>query len=105
MSGNVPSFTAVSMPELARHLGSATRARAARRWLYETVPLPSALPARIAGVAPEAWAGLIAAAPLPDWTIDGDVLAEDGTRKLAVGLFGGAVVETVLIPSRGRSTV
>ena len=43
-------------------------------------------------------------APLPDWRLADRTLAPDGTTKLALAL-GPTTVETVLIPSDGRTTV
>ena len=100
----VPSLTALPLAELGSLLGSRTRALAVRKWLFEARPLPAALPARIPGVSREAWDSLRAATALPDWRITGRAQAPDGTTKVALAL-GGAVVEAVLIPSAGRSTV
>jgi 23S rRNA (adenine2503-C2)-methyltransferase len=98
------TFTGLALDELARRLGSRTRALAARQWLHEARPLPALLPDRIPGVAPGPWAELRATAALPTWTIVNRRRAQDGTVKLALGL-SGATVETVLIPGHGRSTV
>jgi 23S rRNA (adenine2503-C2)-methyltransferase len=99
-----PSFTALSFDELAALLGSATRAAAARRWLYDAREVPDELPARIPGIQAAAWDRTRGAAPLPAWRLAGREAAADGTTKYALDL-SGAVVETVLIPARGRSTV
>jgi 23S rRNA (adenine2503-C2)-methyltransferase len=98
------TFTALSFDRLAALLGSRTRASAARRWLYRGGAVPSELPARIKGVSPAAWEAVRIAAPLPSWRLARREAAADGTVKYALDL-AGAVVETVLIPSRGRSTV
>jgi 23S rRNA (adenine2503-C2)-methyltransferase len=98
------SFTALPFDRLAELLGSRTRATAARRWLYRGGTVPSELPARIPGVAPGAWDAVRRAAPLPAWRLARRERAADGTVKYALDL-GGATVETVLIPARGRSTV
>jgi 23S rRNA (adenine2503-C2)-methyltransferase len=99
-----PSLTGLPLAELGSLLGSRTRALAVRKWLFETRPLPAALPARIPGVSREPWDALRAVTALPDWRITGRAQAPDGTTKTALAL-GGAVVEAVLIPSAGRSTV
>ena len=98
------SFTALSFDQLAALLGSRTRATAARRWLYRGGAVPSELPWRIPGVKPAAWEAVRAAAPLPAWKRARREAAADGTVKYALDL-AGAVVETVLIPTRDRSTV
>ena len=84
-------------------LASRTRATALRRFLIEE--RPTALPARFGGVARDAWARLVQAnAALPAWRETSRATSADGTIKLALDL-GGATIETVLIPGRGRSTV
>jgi 23S rRNA (adenine2503-C2)-methyltransferase len=94
----------LALDDLVARLGSRTRALAARKWLFEATPAPTALPQRIPGVSTEAWAAVRATAPLPAWRIADRRQAADGTTKLVVDL-SGAAVETVLIPGRGRSTV
>ena len=98
------TLTGLPLTELAALLGSRTRALAARKWLYETRPLPEALPARIAGVTGRAWDAVRAGAPLPEWRLTQRQQAPDGTTKLALAL-GAATVETVLIPAEDRTTV
>jgi 23S rRNA (adenine2503-C2)-methyltransferase len=98
------SLPGLPLADLASLLGSRTRALAARKWLFETPPLPSALPARIPGVSRRAWEAVREAAPLPEWRLFDRSQANDGTTKIALAL-GEATVETVLIPSEGRSTV
>ncbi|HEU0091491.1 MAG TPA: hypothetical protein VFS78_05225, partial [Vicinamibacteria bacterium] len=73
------TFTGLPMAELAALLGSRTRARAARKWLFDASPLPSVLPARIAGVSLRAWAAVREAAPLPEWQLAQRQHAPDGT--------------------------
>jgi 23S rRNA (adenine2503-C2)-methyltransferase len=51
-----------------------------------------------------AWDVVRRAAPLPPWRLARREAAADGTVKYALDL-SGAVIETVLIPARGRSTV
>jgi 23S rRNA (adenine2503-C2)-methyltransferase len=98
------TFTSLSLDELALRLRSRTRALAARRWLCEARPLPAVLPERIPGMSPGAWAAVRASAPLPRWTVADRRVAQDGTTKIALSL-SGAVVEAVVIPGYGRSTV
>ena len=98
------SFPALAFDDLSALLGSRTRAAAARRWLFRGGPVPETLPARIPGVTPAAWDAVRVAAPLPPWRLQARAASSDGTVKYALDL-AGAVVETVLIPARGRSTV
>jgi 23S rRNA (adenine2503-C2)-methyltransferase len=122
------TFTGQTLDALTQALGSRARALAARRWLYACRPgPPTQLPERIPGVAPEPWGRLRARAPLPVWSEAERDLAPDGTIKFALSfaehvsdarrlplLADGSRplparrpvrVETVLIPTRGRSTV
>jgi 23S rRNA (adenine2503-C2)-methyltransferase len=98
------SLTGLPLADLASLLGSRTRALAARKWLFETRPLPSVLPARIPGVSRDAWEAVREAAPLPEWRLTERTQAPDGTTKIAL-VLGDATVETVIIPAEGRSTV
>ncbi len=100
---DVPALTGLSFAELARRLGSETRAKAALRWLYEE-GLPKALPAQVKGVAKKSWEKLLAECRLPEWELLAERASSDGTTKLAVS-FAGARVESVLIPGPQRSTV
>lgn len=100
-----PSLVGATQAELAETLGSATRARAVARWLFGGSALPTALPERIEGVSPSAWAALRARYRLDPLLVAGAPLASsDGTLKWRVSP-GDGVCETVLIPGRGRSTV
>jgi 23S rRNA (adenine2503-C2)-methyltransferase len=98
------SLTGLSLADLSVRLGSRTRAVAVRKWLFGSRPLPAALPARIPGVSREAWDAARGDLTLPEWRLTGRTAAPDGTTKIALALEG-AVVEAVLIPSGGRSTV
>ena len=104
MGTRAVSFPALPFERLSALLGSATRASAARRWLYRGGAVPSSLPERIPGVARGAWDAVRAAAPMPAWRLARREDAADGTVKYALDL-AGATVETVLIPARGRCTV
>lgn len=104
MSAPAPlHLTALTLDELQVGLGGRSRAVAAARWIYGG-GLPLSLPPRVPGVAAERWQGLCARHPLPTAEVRERQVSEDGTTKLLVAL-DGAAVETVLIPSRGRSTV
>ncbi len=93
----------LSPAELSEILGSRARATAVVKWLCSGPP-PALLPTELPGVARERWAALRAVAEMPPWRLIDRRPAADGTIKYAID-FAGAVVETVLIPSRGRSTV
>ncbi len=101
MEARLPALTLDEMSEL---LGSAARARAALRWLHGERRLPTTLPARIPGVAERAWSPLRSALPWEAPVVRERRTSPDGTTKYALA-FGSTVVETVCIPSRGRSTV
>ena len=98
------TLTGLGLADLTSLLGSRTRALAVRKWLFEVRPLPALLPDRLPGVTRGSWDAVREGAPLPEWRIADRVQAPDGTTKLALA-FGQATVETVLIPSEGRSTV
>jgi 23S rRNA (adenine2503-C2)-methyltransferase len=88
---------------LEQELGGRERALAARRWLYAKTP-PETLPASLPGVSRSALERLRARAPFPPWHLVSRTESRDKTRKFVLD-FGGALVETVLIPGRNRSTV
>jgi 23S rRNA (adenine2503-C2)-methyltransferase len=90
--------------ELGAALGSAARARGVLRWLYAQRGVPAALPARIEGVSQRAWADFVERVEWAPPTVVERQRSADGTAKYALG-FADAVVETVRIPVRGRSTV
>jgi 23S rRNA (adenine2503-C2)-methyltransferase len=97
-------FPALTADELATMLGSAARGRAALRWLYAQDPVPVTLPGRIEGVARAVWGSFVAGAAWAPPEVVARRRSDDGTTKYALR-FGDAVVETVRIPARGRSTV
>ena len=94
----------LSLQDLTTLLGSRTRALALRRWLYDTVPPPTALPSGVPGVAARALSVLRDRAALPVFSVLARDAADDGTVKIALE-SAGARFETVLIPSPTRSTV
>lgn len=96
-------LTALTLDELDACLGGRSRAVAAARWLYSG-GLPSDLPERIPGVAAERWQALLAKHALPKVAVRERQVSADGTTKFLLDV-AGAQVESVLIPSRGRSTV
>ena len=98
----VRDLLASTVAELAGPLESRTRALALRRFLIEE--RPGVLPARVKGVAHQAWGRLRAGSFYPAWREVSRATSADGTTKLALSL-GNAAVEAVLIPGRGRSTV
>jgi 23S rRNA (adenine2503-C2)-methyltransferase len=98
-----PGLPGLALGELMALLGSRTAALAAKRWLHQASP-PTALPSHLPGVSRAAVARLCEVAPLPVWRLHSRSLSSDGTLKLVIG-FEDALVETVLIPGRSRSTV
>ena len=95
----------LNVAELAHLLDSRARAHTVLRWLHETPQLPDALPSRIPGVQPEAWAALRDAC---EWSLPRTVArlsSPDGTVKRALRFADGVEVESVLIPAEGRGTV
>jgi 23S rRNA (adenine2503-C2)-methyltransferase len=101
MRGRLPGLT---VDELGAELGSTARARGVLRWLYAQPAVPVALPARIAGVSERAWADFVGRVEWAPPTVVERRRSADGTAKYALG-FADAIVETVRIPARGRSTV
>ena len=99
-----PTFTGLPLAELTRLLGSRTRALAARRWFFETRPLPSVLPSRIPGVSARAWEAVRKRPLFPNGGWPNSARQPDGTTKFALEL-GPSAVEAVLIPAERRSTV
>ena len=93
---------ASTVADIEGPLESRTRALALRRFVIEE--RPSVLPARVRGVAQQAWDRLRADAFLPAWSEVSRVTSRDGTVKLALHL-GDATVETALIPGRARGTI
>jgi 23S rRNA (adenine2503-C2)-methyltransferase len=104
VKASAATLTGLSLDALALRLGSPARARSVRRWLCAARPVPALLPERIPGVARAHWQELREAVAMPEWTLVERSVARDGTVKYALDLRG-ALVETVLIPGRGRSTV
>lgn len=96
-------LTRMTLEELTALSGSRARALEILRWLYKG-PLPEALPERLTGVAQSAWARVREKCVLPSARVETSRRSEDGTTKLLVALEG-TTVESVLIPSRNRSTV
>jgi 23S rRNA (adenine2503-C2)-methyltransferase len=99
-----PRLPALTVDELTTALGSVARARRVLHWLHDGRAVPTALPARIDGVAGAAWTSFAAAAPWSPPIVRECRTSPDGTTKYALA-FDGTVVETVRIPAHGRSTV
>jgi 23S rRNA (adenine2503-C2)-methyltransferase len=97
-------FPALELDELAAALGGAARARRVLRWLHAEPALPARLPAALAGVAGPAWTAFARATAWRPPRIAARRESADGTVKYALA-FAGASVETVRIPSAGRSTI
>jgi 23S rRNA (adenine2503-C2)-methyltransferase len=99
-----PRFPALDAAELATALGGAARARSVLRWLYAEPSVPASLPDVLPGVAAAAWMPFARAAEWRPPRVVGRQASPDGTTKYALD-FAGTTVETVRIPSPGRSTV
>ena len=97
-------LTGLTLPAMTHLLGSRTRAVAALRWLYASAPSPSSLPRAVPGVSGKSWAAVAEQCELSRPLVAERAAASDGTVKYGLD-FAGARVETVLIPSKGRSTV
>ena len=93
-----------TLPELTAALGSRARAVEALHWVWKQPRLPEGLPASVPGVSHRAWRPFAAGAALTLPQVRARTRSSDGTLKYALD-FGGAVVETVLIPAKARSTV
>lgn len=98
-------ISGLTLAELTALLDSRARALAALRWLHEAAPVPTSLPERIPGVAPEAWAKVLEACELELPRVAARQAASDGTVKYAFEAADGARFEAVLIPAEGRSTL
>ena len=97
-------LTGLTLPELTALLGSRPRALETLRWLYAQDPLQTELPARVENVNPRAWKLLRDSCSLPVLAVVEKSASEEGTTRYVLD-FAGALVETVLIPAKGRSTV
>ncbi|MBI5542815.1 MAG: 23S rRNA (adenine(2503)-C(2))-methyltransferase RlmN [Deltaproteobacteria bacterium] len=104
MSDHKRQLTGLTLEELTALLESRSRALAALRWLYQVSPVPAALPERIPGVSPEAWANVRKACELSLPRTVMRRVSADGTLKY-VFEAAGARFEAVLIPAEGRSTL
>jgi 23S rRNA (adenine2503-C2)-methyltransferase len=91
------------LDELTALLGSRSRALSTLAFVYAG-RLPPELPASMPGVSRRALQILTSRCELPRPEVVERSRSADGTTKYALS-FDGAVVETVLIPARGRSTV
>ncbi len=94
----------LTLEELTELLESPARARATLRWLYQGPP-QSRIPEKIEGVSGKSWGALRERCSLELPTIRERSASEDRTIKYALEVEGGANIESVLIPARGRSTV
>lgn len=100
-SRRLPGLT---LDELTRALDSRTRALELLRWLYAQPGYPEALPETLAGVSRRVLEPFAAQHPLVKPVVSERVESADGTTRYAL-TFGEVSVETVRIPSRGRSTI
>ena len=91
-----------TLGELTDLLGSRARALALLRWAWDGAP--AVLPERLSGVSHRVLDPLRARLTLPSPRLHARAPSSDGTVKVALD-FDGALVESVLIPAKGRSTV
>ena len=98
------ALTGMPLLELSELLGSRARALAALKWLYAQPGVPQQLPEVLPGVGHRWLSTLREHCALPELKLLERHQADDGTTRYVVDLRG-SVVETVRIPSRGRSTV
>ncbi len=94
----------LTLEELSLELGSRARAVETLHWLHAGKALPEALPESLPNVNQKAWASFRERSGLVAPRVLERSLAPDGTAKYALQ-FGDVTVETVRIPSQGRSTV
>ena len=95
----------LTLAELAEIVDSRARARATLRWLHGAAPqAPDALPERIPGVSPKAWAKLRDVCDLALPRVVARQAASDGTVRYVLE-SAGARFESVLIPAAARSTL
>jgi 23S rRNA (adenine2503-C2)-methyltransferase len=112
----------LTQPEWTERLGSSDRARALARWLFSdearalltpsldldaetTTPIELAIPERIDGVSHRVLDPLRASLALTVPRCRARHVSDDGTIKYALCVGGDASIESVLIPTRGRSTL
>jgi len=95
---------ALTLAELTAELGSRARAVETLRWLFDQRPMPTALPELLPGVSHQIWRPFIKRHSLVLPRVTERQQSPDGTTKYALD-FAGANVETVLIPTRNRSTI
>src|SRR5664279_1139571 len=97
-------LTGLTMSKLESLLSSRTRALEAAKWIYGKREWSSEIPTRLPGVSPESWSNVRDVCVKTELEIVDRSVATDGTTKFLLAVAGGTV-ETVLIPSRLRSTV
>ncbi|MDQ3263228.1 MAG: 23S rRNA (adenine(2503)-C(2))-methyltransferase RlmN [Myxococcota bacterium] len=88
-----------SLPELAGLLGSRARALEVLRWMH-SAPAEGSVPK----ISAERWQLLLTRCQLPTAEVVERSVSEDGTTKFLLGL-NGVQVETVAIPTEGRTTI
>lgn len=101
MSRDLPGLT---LDELATELDSRQRAVEVLKWLGSLKELPAELPLLMPGVSHRVWSTFRQQHGVSRLRVSERSVSEDGTTKYAVDV-GGATVETVRIPAKGRSTI
>ena len=98
----------LTLPELEAWVSSIGekpfRARQLWRWLYDSSRLAASFD-EMTDLAKSFRSRLSAVARIDAISLDRLVTSEDGTRKMTFRLDGGGVIETVLIPADGRTTI
>ncbi len=97
-------LTGLTVSDLAGILGSRTRALVAAHWIYGPRPWEASVPEALPGIAPHAWGKVRNACTMPAIEVTEQAIATDGTTKLLLTLDDG-VVEAVMIPAAGRTTI
>lgn len=108
-SSGLVLLKSMTLPELERwvehDLGHKPfRARQLWRWLYKPDKLASTF-ADMTDLSKDFRATLARTARVDAIALDKVHESEDGTRKITFRLDGGGIIETVLIPAEGRTTV
>ncbi len=89
----------LSLPELAGLLGSRPRALEVLKWMHSG-PEEGSVPK----ISADSWKLLLTRCQLPTAEVVERSVSEDGTTKFLLG-FNGVQVETVAIPTEGRTTI
>lgn len=98
------AFPGLTLAELTHELSSRQRALELLKWVGTWEAFPAELPETMPGVSHRVWTPFRARHALPRLEVKERKLSEDGTTKYALQV-DGALIETVRIPAKGRSTI